>query len=120
MTPPTHRELLAQAEKLGRHDAKIAGKIHAKIFGHPGDDTGKCAATAYAYYGPDAAAQIFAMFARGYRAVAPSSGAISFSDEELVKTCIQALSADPRLGREEWDLIRRALETEMKYGLGRP
>ena len=64
-------------------------------------------------------AQVFAAFARGYNEVAPTWGVDPFSDEELVRTCHYDLSLDPRLGREEWDLVKRALKTELKYGLDR-
>ena len=80
-------------------------------FGHPGDDTGRCAAAAFEAHGPDAAADVLARFAKRYNGTARKNGAELVTVDKLLNTCGMALSV--KLSKEEIAAVKDALAAKL-------
>lgn len=107
---PTFQDLLIEANKIGVYAAGLAGGTGGD-FGHPGDDTGRCAASAFEAHGPDAAADVLHTFAKSYNATARKNGAQLVTVDQLLNTCGMALSV--KLNTQEIASVKKALAARL-------
>lgn len=107
---PALQDLLAKADKIGVYAAGLAGGLSGE-FGHPGDDTGRCAVAAFEAHGPDAAADVLVRFAKSYNGTARKNGAELVTADKLLNTCGMALSV--KLSKEEIASVKNALAAKL-------